>query len=303
MRRDTGRRDAQSGKGDGHTGPWSRPWPSAVAAGFTLIELLVVIAIIAILAGMLLPALGKAKSKGQGIACMNNTKQLMLACQMYLGDNADRFPGAVHGSLAAASTQLITSKYSPWVLGWLDWDISPQNTNFALFTDPNYSRLAPYYAGSRNIYRCPADRFVSPVQRSKGWSARARSVSGNIAIGEGNAEDGPWSDAYLHVRKSSEIVFPGPSETWMYLDEHPDSINDAGFFAPGADRWMDMPASYHNGAGGLAFVDGHSEIKRWQGTSIVPVRIKGFDNALTQPVVMNDINWLRQRTPRKSASF
>jgi prepilin-type processing-associated H-X9-DG protein len=144
---------------------------------------------------------------------------------------------------------------------------------------------------------------VSGVQRARGWTERVRSVAGNIGIAEGNAEEGPWDPIYLHVRKASDIIHPSSSETWMYLDEHPDSINDAGFFAPGSNRWMDMPASYHNGAGGLAFVDGHSEIKKWRGTTIVPVRVSAFDNSLTEPVVMEDLSWLRYRTPRKSAEY
>jgi prepilin-type N-terminal cleavage/methylation domain-containing protein/prepilin-type processing-associated H-X9-DG protein len=234
--------------------------------GFTLIELLVVIAIIAILASMLLPALAKAKTKAQGIKCLNNTKQLMLAWQMYSLDNDDRLINSFHGGGTLAFAQ--DPKNSPWVIGWLDWTTAPDNTNVLYLIDERYSKLAKYFGNSRFIYKCPADKYVSPEQRRRGWTERVRSLSGNIGVGDGNAEGGPWDTIYKHHKKSTDFTFPGPSETWVYLDEHPDSINDAGFFNPYANQFIDVPGTYHNGAAGFSFADGHSEIHKWKGTLI-----------------------------------
>jgi len=265
-------------------------------SAFTLIELLVVIAIIAILASMLLPALSKAKLKAQGISCLNNGKQLTLAANMYGGDSFDKFPGVIH-----SQASVMNDPRKPWVSGWLDWNANGDNTNVFFLTDERFSSLTPYYGKQKNIFKCPADKYISGLQRLRGWTERVRSMSANFFLGGANpnSPSAPMDPNYLLIDKFSQVANPGPAQTWLYLDEHPDSINDAAFFSPRSATWLDMPASYHNGAGGVAFVDGHAEVHKWQSSvRTVPIRIatfSGFSVAATD----KDYLWLRERTNRK----
>lgn len=264
--------------------------------GFTLIELLVVIAIIAILAGMLLPTLGKAKTKAQGILCMSNAKQLTLAWMLYAEDHNDSL---VWNDLTADG--------SGWVRGIINYDPSnPHNTNLANLSNPQYAKLAPY-TKAVGVYKCPADK--SKVTINKVPHSRVRSISLSQTMNSRNTGGmgGDWLSAVTGLRyamftKTSDILRMSPSLAYVFIDEHPDSMNYGDFAVAMVDvarvgnaLIVDVPASYHNGACGISFADGHAEIHKWLDprTKIPAKGVAGL-NVIPSPK-NNDMLWMSDR--------
>jgi prepilin-type processing-associated H-X9-DG protein len=192
----------------------------------------------------------------------------------------------------------MTTDSNNWVGDVMSWAADPQVINLDLLRT---AALSPYTAKNVGVYKCPADRIPCPL------GPRARSDSMNAFVGPQDAKGTPINSAWKQFIKLSDFI--NPAGILVFMDEHPDSINDGWMvFCTGADpserdSWSDLPASYHDGACGFSFADGHSEIKQWLSAS-TKRPVEQNENGFPVPVGNDtrDIAWFALRTTYQLSS-
>ena len=268
--------------------------------GFTLIELLVVIATLALLAAMLLPALAQTRQNSQVIECLANQRQLAVAWMMYARDNNDKLVPV--GSLAYqpvnfGENPLTDPNLQP---GGSLAQFCPGNLQSTVMVvgryNTNWIKAGLIYPYIQNIavYKCPADLSRCPYGESPTFTVPAeRTCSVNCYVGGMQL----WDPNYKLYRKVSDMNRPGPSHTWVFIEESPASIDDCYFALDPAtpNLWFNSPAVLHGNASVMTYADEHSEVHRWTDRNMISgVNPQGTQPGVNVPADPNsgDLAWL-----------
>lgn len=269
------------------------------STAFTLTELLVVLGVLGILVLTVLPAIARTQPNVKTAQCQNNLRQLTGAWRMYAEDNLHKTIN--NFGVNDTMVEINTRAYRNWANNIMSWSANQMNTNHALLKD---GILGTFLRRDTGVYKCSADNYLSPVQRALGYVERTRSFSMNAFFGPytPNSNDASASgrnrffSSHRQWLKVTDVR--KPDSYFVMIEEHPDSINDGLFLnnpTTTPSQWGDIPGSFHNGAVGLSFADGHTEVHQWKSlTTTVPVRFnylpRTFDAA-----GRDDYQWLMNR--------
>jgi prepilin-type N-terminal cleavage/methylation domain-containing protein/prepilin-type processing-associated H-X9-DG protein len=257
-------------------------------AGFTLIELLVVVAIIGILAGLLLPALSRAKGKARQIVCTSGQRQLMLASELYTTDNTDRLVANGHNAPEADGA------VRTWVGGDSHFFL-PGYTNEQYLVDERFAAFASYIR-TPQVYKCPEDK--SRLRRVQGMnSPQIRSYAMNAYVGW-SVDEAELKEGYRVYRSSGDFAVDGPSQIFVFQEVHPNSICYPAFmtYMPGqdVDGFYHYPSSLHGGGAQVAFADGHVERHLWVDKRTQKPVNDGMLGHYDRSPGNEDVRWLRE---------
>jgi type II secretory pathway pseudopilin PulG len=242
-----------------------------------LIELLVVIAIIAILAGLLLPALNRAKLKATQAACLNNEKQLAYAYTLYCDDNADLI---VPMDRADGTTLYQAGGY--WSgpnngIGPNPTPVTPTPAMSEALAETyvgNGLATAPLgkYIPGAGVYHCPGDTRTKRIKvGGPGWAYDSYSKTQNAG---GETYDNYWGAGATYTKLT---VIADPSSTFIYMEDSDSATtpyNNGTWvqtWSLPAKRftWTDPPVMYHGAVSTCNFADSHAESHKWLDPALI----------------------------------